>query len=314
MKIAFLGTPEFALPSLSMLVECGHEIAVFTQPDRPRDRGHGVAMPPVKELALKYGLPVFQFTRIRSEEGVEALRNFAPDLMVTAAFGQILSAENLSIPRYGCINVHGSLLPKYRGAAPIQWAVVNGEKITGVTTMMTDIGLDTGDILLSAETEIGPDETAGELYERLALMGAELLKETIDRLIEGTLERTPQNEEEATRCGIIKKEMALIDFSRPAQRVHDLVRGMNPAPIAFTTIDGSAVKVYKTRIAEEYSGGFPEAENGQCVIAKSKQGLFVKCGDGAVIEILELQFAGSKRMPAKAALNSHMLYGRVLGV
>ena len=164
MKIAFLGTPEFALPSLSMLIEEGHELAVFTQPDRPKDRGRSIAMPPVKELALAHGVPVYQFERIRDEEGLEALRAFAPDLMVTAAFGQILSSENLSVPRYGCINVHGSLLPKYRGAAPIQWAIINGESVTGVTTMMTDVGLDTGDMLLKCETEIGEDETAGELY------------------------------------------------------------------------------------------------------------------------------------------------------
>ena len=314
MRIAFMGTPEFALPSLKTLIEDGHDIAVFTQPDRPKDRGHGLAMPPVKVLALENGLPVYQFGRISNPEGVEALKEFAPDLMVTAAFGQILSAEVLSIPRFGCVNVHGSLLPRYRGAAPIQWSVVNGERITGITTMMTDIGLDTGDILLQRETEIGPDETAGELYERLSFIGAELLRETIAALEDGSLTRTPQNEELATRCGTIKKEMARIDFSLPAYRIHDLVRGMNPSPIAFTELDGSLIKVYKTRIAEEYFDTFSDAQNGECVIAKSKQGLFVRCGDGSVIEIIELQFAGSRRMEAKAALNSHALLGKVLGV
>lgn len=314
MRIAFMGTPEFALPSLQMLIDEGHELAVFTQPDRPRDRGHGLAMPPVKELALKNGLPVYQFNRIRSEEGLEALRAFAPELMVTAAFGQILSAENLAVPQYGCINVHGSLLPRYRGAAPIQWSVINGEKVTGVTTMMTDIGLDTGDILLQRETEIGPDETSGELYSRLAVMGAGLLKDTIDALLNGSLTRTPQDEALASRCGMIKKEMAMVDFSKPAAVVHDLVRGMNPAPVAFTLLDGSIIKLYKTRLAHEYDGQFDGAADGRCVIAKSKAGLFVKCGDGGVIEIVELQFAGSKRMPAKAALNSHMLFDMVLGV
>ena len=309
MKIAFLGTPEFALPSLRMLFEEGHELAVFTQPDRPKDRGHSLAMPPVKELAIELGLPVFQFERIKSEEGLCALRGFSPDLMVTAAFGQILSAEDLSVPRFGCINVHGSLLPKYRGAAPIQWAVINGETITGVTTMMTDIGLDTGDILLARETTIDPDETAGELYSRLSTIGAELLRETIDSLLSGSLKRTPQIEEEATRCGMIRKYMAKIDFSASAKTVRDLIRGMNPAPTAYTELDGKSIKVFKSRIAE---GMDLDGAPGECVVADSRKGLFVKCGEG-VIEIMELQFAGSKRMEAKAALNSHRLLGRVLG-
>lgn len=312
MKIAFLGTPEFALPSLSMLIEEGHELAVFTQPDRPKDRGRSIAMPPVKELALAHGVPVYQFERIRDEEGLEALRAFAPDLMVTAAFGQILSSENLSVPRYGCINVHGSLLPKYRGAAPIQWAIINGESVTGVTTMMTDVGLDTGDMLLKCETEIGEDETAGELYARLSVMGADLLKKTIEALEDGTLLRIPQNEEEATRCGMIKKPMAAIDFTRPAHKVHDLVRGMFPWPTAFTSVDGQIVKICKTKVCSD-QGEFCDAVPGECVIADSKNGLFVKCGEG-VIEIIELQFAGSKKMEAKAALNSKKLYGKVLGI
>lgn len=311
MRIAFLGTPDFALPSLRMLISCGHELCVFTQPDRPKDRGHSLSMPPVKELAIVYGLPVFQFEKIREPEGVRALSRFAPDLMVTAAFGQILSADNLAIPKYGCINVHGSLLPKYRGAAPIQWAVVNGESVTGVTTMMTDIGLDSGDILMKRETEIGPDETAGELYERLSVMGAELLRDTIAALENGKLTRTPQNDGEATKCGMIKKQMAVIDFALPAKRVHDLVRGMNPAPVAFTTLDGQPVKIYKTRLCEP-SGEFESAECGECVIAESRRGLFVKCADG-LIEICELQFAGGKRIEAKAALNSKKLLGRVFG-
>lgn len=312
MKTAFLGTPEFALPSLEMLIAQGHEICVFTQPDRPKDRGHGLAMPPVKELALKYGLPVYQFRRIREPEGVEALRAFGPDLMVTAAFGQILSEENLSIPAYGCINVHGSLLPKYRGAAPIQWSVINGEQRTGVTTMMTDIGLDTGDILLSRETEIGEDETAGELYSRLAVMGAELLKETIDRLVDGTLVRTSQDPEEATYCGMIKKPMAKIDFSKTAKQIHDLVRGMDPSPVAFTLLDGQPIKVYKTVTECPYEVDCSGAQEGQCVIADAKRGLFVRCGDG-LVGITELQFAGSRRMDSKAALNSKKLLDRVLG-
>ena len=182
MKIAFLGTPDFAIPSLDMLFCEGHSLAVFTQPDRPVGRHAVLTPPPTKAYAQERGIPVFQFEKIRLPDGVQALREFAPDLMVTAAFGQILSAENLSIPKFGCINVHGSLLPKYRGAAPIQWAIINGESETGITTMMTDIGMDTGDILLVDRIAIDPDETAGELFERMAILGAETLRQTIAAL------------------------------------------------------------------------------------------------------------------------------------
>ncbi|MBO4384565.1 MAG: methionyl-tRNA formyltransferase [Clostridia bacterium] len=313
MRIAFLGTPEFALPSLKALFDAGHELAVFTQPDRPKDRGHGIKMPPVKELALKLGVPVFQFEKIRNEDGVAALKAFAPDLMVTAAFGQILSAEDLEIPAFGCINVHGSLLPKYRGAAPIQWSVINGESETGVTTMMTDIGLDTGDILLQSRTYIGENETSGELYDRLAVMGAELLIETIDALIDGSLVRTKQNEDDATRCGMIKKHMAAIDFDRTVKEVHDHIRGMNPSPAAFCLFDGQPLKVFRSLIPAVQPEGYDHALPGECVIADSRKGLFVKCRDG-ILEICELQFSGSRRMDAKSALNSKKMLGKTLGI
>lgn len=309
MKIAFLGTPEFAIPSLEMLIEEGHDIVVFTQPDRPKDRGHGLAMPPVKALALERNLPVFQFKRIRDSEGISALKQFSPDLMVTAAFGQLLSKENLDIPKYGCINVHGSLLPKYRGAAPIQWAIINGERITGVTTMMTDIGMDTGDILLKAETEIGEDETYGELYTRLSKLGAELLKKTISELVNGKLIRTKQDGAMATKSSMIAKKDALIDFSKTTDEIHNFVRGLNPAPCAYASLDGQNVKIFKTAKLDS-SESFDSAVPGECVIASAKQGLIVKTGDG-VIEIIELQFSNSKRMNAKAALNSKKLKGSV---
>lgn len=312
MRIAFLGTPEFALPSLRALYEAGHELAVFTQPDRPRDRGHGLKMPPVKELAIELGLPVYQFEKIRNDDGVKALRDFAPDLMVTAAFGQILSEENLGIPRYGCINVHGSLLPRLRGAAPIQWSVINGDKETGVTTMMTDIGLDTGDILLKRSTPIGENETAGELYDRLAVMGAELLIETIDALENGTLTRTKQNEDEATKCGMIKKYMAEIDFHKTVREVHDHIRGMNPAPVAFTELEGQPLKFFSSLVPTVQPEGFEDSLPGTCVIADSKNGLYVKCADG-LIKVCQLQFAGSRRMDAESALNSKKMIGRILG-
>lgn len=307
MKIAFLGTPDFALPSLKMLYERGDDIVVFTQPDKPVSRKAIMTAPPVKKLALEYGLDVFQFDKIRSEEGLAALKDANPELMVTAAFGQILSKENLSVPRYGCINVHGSLLPKYRGAAPIQWAVINGEEKTGVTTMLTDIGLDTGDILLERETEIGKDETAGELFDRLAEMGAELLKETIEKLERNELEPKKQNDAEATKCSMIKKEHGHIDFSKSEKAIHDLVRGMNPWPCAYAMLEGEAVKIWRTRRIPTKK---TSSKAGSILCADKQNGLIVKCGDGD-IEILELQFPGSKRMSAQAAMLGHELVGKV---
>ena len=307
MKIAFLGTPDFALPSLKMLYERGDDIVVFTQPDKPVGRKAIMTAPPVKKLALEYGLDVFQFDKIRSEEGLAALKDADPELMVTAAFGQILSKENLSVPRYGCINVHGSLLPKYRGAAPIQWAVINGEEKTGVTTMLTDIGLDKGDILLERETEIGKDETAGELFDRLAEMGAELLKETIEKLERNELEPKKQNDAEATKCSMIKKEHGHIDFSKSEKAIHDLVRGMNPWPCAYAMLEGEAVKIWRTRRIPTKKTG---SKAGSILCADKQNGLIVKCGDGD-IEILELQFPGSKRMSAQAAMLGHELVGKV---
>lgn len=310
MRIAFLGTPDFAIPSLCALYDTGHELAVFTQPDRPKDRGHGIAMPPVKVFAIEHNLPVYQFERIRYAEGVAALEAFAPEVMVTAAFGQILSERNLKIPKYGCINVHGSLLPKYRGAAPIQWAIINGERRTGVTTMLTDIGLDTGDMLLKAETEIKPDETYGELYTRLAEMGAELLLGTLDRLQNGSLERIPQDEAEASKCSMIVRENCYIDFFASTKRIHDLVRGLNPAPVALARLDDMHIKIFSTAMPGniERPESFKDALPGECVVADPRNGLFVKTGDG-IIEIKELQFPNSRRMSAKAALNGKKLYG-----
>ena len=307
MRIAFLGTPEFALPSLRMLIGGGHELAVFTQPDRPVGRHKTPEAPPVKLLAEQYGIPVFQFEKIRRPEGVEALRGFAPDLMVTAAFGQILSAENLAVPKYGCINVHGSLLPKYRGAAPIQWSVINGETVTGITTMLTDVGMDTGDILMQEETVIGPDETAGELYERLSLIGAELLKKTIASLEAGTLVRTPQDEASATKCPMLKKEHGKIDFSKNALDVHNLVRGVNPWPGAYALLDGEPLKIWKTALTDrDSSGSVPGTLSGS-----TKEGLFLQCADRPV-EIVELQAPGGRRLDAVTFLRGRNIAGSVL--
>ena len=306
MRIAFLGTPEFALPSLETLIRAGHELCVFTQPDRPVGRHGGPVPPPVKLMAQRHNIPVRQFEKIRSPEGVAALRECAPELMVTAAFGQLLSQENLDVPKYGCVNVHASLLPKYRGAAPIQWAIIEGARVTGVTTMMTELGLDTGDILLLREIGIGPDETAGELSARLSVLGAQVLGETVERLQNGTLTRAKQDEALATKCRMIKKEDGRIDFSLGARRVHDLVRGMNPWPCACAYLDGEPVKIWKTRLTDEPYAGLP----GLCAVADPKKGLFVGAGD-RLVEILELQFPGAKRMEARAALPGRPLAGRV---
>ena len=307
MRIAFLGTPEFALPSLDMLYHAGHALAVFTQPDRPVGRHATLTPPPTKAYAQEHNIPVYQFEKIRLPEGVAALRDFAPDLMVTAAFGQLLSAENLSIPKYGCINVHGSLLPKYRGAAPIQWAIINGESETGITTMMTDIGMDTGDILLVDKTEILPDETAGELFERLSVLGAETLRRTLAALESGTLVRTPQDETQASKCPMLKKEHGKLDFFQPAQRVHNRVRGTNPWPGAYAMLGEDVLKVHKTRLSDQQIGIEPIG----LLKGNAKTGLFVRCADGW-LEILELQATGGKRLYAKDYLAGKDLEGKVL--
>ena len=307
MRIAFLGTPEFALPSLDMLYRAGHTLAVFTQPDRPVGRHATLTPPPTKAYALERGIPVYQFEKIRLPEGVAALKGFAPDLMVTAAFGQILSAENLAIPTYGCINVHGSLLPKYRGAAPIQWAIINGESETGITTMMTDVGMDTGDILLMDKTPILPDETAGELFDRLSLLGAETLRCTLAALEAGNLPRTPQDETQATKCPMLKKEHGKLDFTQTAEQVHNRVRGTNPWPGAYAMLGGDVLKVHKTRRTDRAVG----QETIGLLIGNAKAGLFVRCIDGW-LEIFELQATGGKKLCAKDYLAGKELEGKIL--
>jgi len=307
MKIAFLGTPEFALPSLDMLVQGGYTLALFTQPDRPVGRHATLTPPPTKVYALEHNIPVYQFEKIRLPEGVEALRAFAPDLMVTAAFGQLLSGENLAIPKYGCINVHGSLLPKYRGAAPIQWAIINGETETGITTMMTAIGMDTGDILLVDKIAIDPDETAGELFDRMAILGAQTLKRTITALEAGTLSRIPQNEEEATKCPMLKKEHGKLDFSQSVAANHNRVRGTNPWPGAYALLDGDVLKIHQSRMSDLPIGNEPIG----ILKGNAKSGLFVRCADGW-LEILELQATGGKRLAARDYLAGKTLEGKVL--
>lgn len=295
-----MGTPAYAAQSLAALIGSGHEVAgVFTQPDKPKGRGGKMAICEAKQLAMQYGIPVFQPKRIRAD-GVEDLKGLQPDLCVTAAFGQILSEEVLAVPRLGTVNVHASLLPAYRGSAPINWCIMNGETRTGVTTMMTDKGIDTGDILLQAETDILPNETAGELTERLARLGAGLLLETIRHIEQGDCPRVPQNETRMSYYPMLKKEMGEIDWTQPAEIIACRVRGLNPWPCAYTQSPHGTLKVLAAHAEAGESGAAP----GQVLIANGKQGLMVQTGQGALwIDVL--QAAGGKAMAAKDYLRGH---------
>ena len=300
MRVVFLGTPEFGVPSLRALHEAGYEVAgVFTQPDKPKGRGNKMVPSPVKVCAQELGIPVFQPVKIRVD-GVEDLKTLRPDLCVTAAFGQILSQEILDIPTIGTVNVHSSLLPKYRGSAPVNWAIMEGETVTGVTTMMTDQGLDTGDILLQREIPILPGETAEALVQRMAPIGAELLIETVRALEAGSCPRRKQEEEKSSYFPMLKKEMGEIDWSMSAHQTVCRVRGLTPWPGAFFTWgEGEIIKVMKAEEAEN-----PGKAPGEILCADAKQGLVIAAGEGAV-RILELQAPGGKRMNAKDYLRGH---------
>jgi methionyl-tRNA formyltransferase len=287
MRLVFLGTPRFAVPSLEALVAAGHQVlTVVTQPDRPSGRGQHAAAPPVKQAAVGLGLPVYQPERVRRPEAVECLRALAPDAMVVVGYGQIIPQSVIDIAPLGIINVHGSLLPEYRGAGPVQWAIVNGETRTGVTTMRIDAGLDTGDMLLKAETEIGPEETAVELAGRLAGIGAALLVRTMEGLAAGTIAPEKQDGSRATYAPLLKKEDGLIDWNRPAAAIHNRVRGLQPWPGAYTGFRGQTLHIWRARVLE--TGGAP----GRLVSLKPPA---VGCGEGA-LELVEVQLEGRKRM------------------
>ena len=310
-RVVFMGTPDFAVPSLRALAEDGRYdiVGVITQPDRPAGRGNKLTACPVKRYALEAGLPVFQFERIRMPEGVEKLRALAPDVCVTAAFGQILTQELLDIPAHGTVNVHASLLPKHRGSAPINWCILMGEQVSGVTIMRTDAGIDTGDMLRSAETPIGELETAGELTARLSELGARLLAETLPDYLEGRIQPTPQDPDAASYQPMLKKEMGEIDWTQSAAEIACRVRGLNPWPCAYTDLDGGRLKLYLARAVESDS----DAPAGAVIASGAKEGLVVKCGEGA-LEILEMQAPGGKRMAAKAYLMGKKIEaGTVLG-
>lgn len=300
MRIVFMGTPDFAVPSLEALIQNGYEVAgVFTQPDKPKGRGKKLASCPVKDRAMQSGIPVFQPARIR-RDGVADLKALKPDLCVTAAFGQILSQEVLDIPVHGTVNVHASLLPRHRGSAPIAWGLMMGEDTAGVTTMMTDKGIDTGDMLLTRKVEVLPGETCGELTTRLARAGAELLIETLRRIEKGNCPRVPQNHELATYEPMLTKEMGRIDWGASAKEIVWKVRGLNPWPCAYTAFPEGVLKIW---LAKEAPGD-GKAVPGQVIAADEKNGLIVMTGEGAV-EILCLQAPGGRRMDAKDYLRGH---------
>lgn len=312
MRVVFLGSPDFAIESLRALIESHHEVlAVVTQPDAEAGRGHKVLPCAVKEFAAHAGLRVLSYEKI-SRDGLDDLKLLAPDIMITCAYGQILSQAIIDIPRFGIINVHGSLLPKYRGAAPIQTAVIDGETETGVTIMQTEAGLDTGDILKVGRMEIGENETSGELMARLSGLGAKLLLETLDDFEKGTITRTRQVSNDATFTTKLTKLNCSINFNKTAKQVHNLVRGANPDPIARTSLNGEAVKIYETRVRPDIAS---TADKAGTIIAptSAKAGVFVQCGFG-VIEIVKMQLPNGKVVDAKALVGGRKLStGQVFG-
>jgi methionyl-tRNA formyltransferase len=303
MKVAFFGTPQFAVPALEKLLNSKHRIVcVVTQPDKSAGRGKPVTAPPVKQFAVKHNIPVLQPEKISRD--VTQLKSYGPDIIVTCAFGQILRQSVLDAAPHGVINVHGSLLPKYRGAAPIQWAVINGEKITGVTIAQTELGLDCGAIIEQTETEIGGTETAGELFNRLSLLGADLLLTALDKIESGTATFIPQDESAVTLAPMLDKNMARIDWAKSAAEISNLVRGLNPWPMAYFMLNDAAVRVLRAAEVQTTSFDTPAVQNtaGAVVHASGKFGLFVQCGDG-IVKIEELQFPNKKAMSAAECLN-----------
>ncbi len=303
MKTVFMGTPDFATETLKALYESGHEIAlVVTQPDKPVGRSKELVAPPVKQEAQKLGLKVAQPKKISNPDFTKQIKDINPDVIVVVAYGQILKKEFLDIPRYGCVNVHASLLPLYRGAAPIQWAVINGDEYSGVTTMLMGEGVDTGDILLSEKVKLNPKETGGSLFERLSTVGAKLLIETLSGLEEGSITPVPQDESRATHVGMLSKKMGLIDFNEPAEVIERLIRGLDPWPGAYTFIDGKKLTVWDADVFEK---NLTKDDVG-VIISAEKDGLCVQCKD-SILKINELQLEGKKRMSAGDFLNGKKL-------
>ncbi len=308
MKLVFMGTPDFAVPCLEELINAGHEIiGVFTQPDKPVGRKRVMTPPPVKLCAEKNGITVYQPDSVRTEEALSLMKELNPDCVVVVAYGKIIPSEMLKLPKFGFVNVHGSLLPKYRGAAPIQWSIIDGETKTGVTTMQMDDGIDTGDMLEVSETEIGENETAGELFDRLAEMGGKLIVSTLSKLEKGELTPIPQDHEKSNYAKIISKEMALIDFNMSAENVFNLIRGFNPWPIAYTIIGDKRLKVFAAEKIGSVNGKAGE-------VVSSDGTLTVAFGDGNGLKFTDVQLEGSKRMSATEMLKGRPIEkGTILG-
>lgn len=301
MRILFMGTPDFAVPSLEALLRAGHQVCgVFTQPDKPKNRGMKLLPPPVKVCAQSHEIPVYQPTKLRDGTALALIRELAPELIVVAAYGRILPDDILAAPPVGCINVHSSLLPAYRGAAPINWAVLNGDRESGVTIMHMAHDLDAGDIIAQAVTPIGPEETAPELYQRLAALGAELLVQAVADLAAGTAARTPQDHSRATLAPMLSKELSPMDWSRTAGQLHDQVRGLLPWPAAVTTLNGTRCKVFSTVVLDARTDAAPGT-----ILRADKAGIDVACGGGGVLRIDQLQPDGGKRMKAADYLRGH---------
>ena len=310
MKIVFMGTPDFAEESLKAIYEAGHEIvAIVTNPDRPKGRGMKMIPSPVKEFATEKGLRIFQPEKVKNnEEFVKELKALQPDAICVVAYGKILPKEILDIPPYGCINVHASLLPKYRGAAPVQWAVLNGDKITGVTTMYMDVGMDTGDIILKESVEIGEEETTGELWDRLKVIGGKLLVETL-RQIEKGIEPREKQGEDYTVAPMLSKDMAKIDWNKSAEEIKNLVRGLNPIMGAYTFLNGKKIKFWKVKVAGEneiYAENLGFLTNGTVIISDPKDGIFIKCKEG-ILKVLEIQGENAKRMSIQDYLRGNSI-------
>lgn len=314
LNILFMGTPDFAKDSLEAIYNAGHNIlAVVTNPDKPKGRGMKMIPPPVKEFAIEHNINVYQPEKVKgNEEFIQEIKNLNPDLICVVAYGKILPKEILDIPQYGCINVHGSLLPKYRGAAPIQWAVLNGDTVTGVTTMYMDVGMDTGDMILKEEVTIGKDETTGELWERLSKIGGELLVKTIKQIEDKTAPRIPQGND-YTMAPMLSKEMSKIDWNtRTSKKIKNLVRGLNPIMGAYTMYQGKKIKLWKVDIVDENVAETKEQLPGRILIANDKEGLYIKTIDG-IIKVLEIQGENAKRMNVCDFLRgNHMEVGEKL--
>ena len=302
MRVVFMGTPDFASASLQKLIEEHYDIAgVFTQPDKPKGRGMEMSFSPVKELALKHGLPVFQPEKMRDGTALQIVRDLQPDILVVVAYGRILPDDILAVPKFGAVNVHGSLLPKYRGAAPIQWAVLNGDRTTGVTTMYLAHDMDAGDVIYTEETEIGEFETAGELFDRLMVMGAELLDRTLRDIAAGTAPRTPQDHTQATYVKMLDKSICPIDWNKSPREIVKHIYGLQPWPVATMELEGKSFRVFGAEYTDMKTGKAPGA------VVKADDTLVIACADGQCLAITELQAPGKKRMRAADFLRGHKI-------